>query len=70
MEYFFGKGLELLSASLVLAVCQDAKVFRIRKFSFVNYSSIVEANRVLRQALAAILEPVSHIFLVARPCEV
>ena len=33
IEYYcFGKGLELLSASLVLAVCQDSKVFRIRSF--------------------------------------
>ena len=32
IEYCFGKGLELLSASLVLAVCQDSKVFRIGKF--------------------------------------
>ena len=32
IEYCFGKGLDLLSASLVLGVCQDFKVFGIRKF--------------------------------------
>ena len=32
IEYCFGNDLELLSALLVLAVCQDSKVFQIRKF--------------------------------------
>ena len=32
IEYCFGNRLELLSATSMLAVCQDSKVFQIRKF--------------------------------------
>ena len=66
IEYCFGNGLELLSAILMFAVCQDSKVFRIRKIplsvTLVNYSFIKSIEWLLRQAWAAIFELVLHIF--------
>ena len=65
IEYCFGKGLELLSASLVLAVCQDSKVFRIRKFPLsITLALLKSIEWLLCQAWAAILEPVLVIYWV------
>ena len=57
IEYCFGKGLDLLSASLVLGVCQDFKVFRIRKFP-------LSITLALLKSIELLLRPVYTVRLV------
>ena len=48
IDYCFGNGLELLSASLVLVVCQDSKVFRIPKIPLsITLALLMSWNRVI-----------------------
>lgn len=47
MEYFLRNSFELLSASTILAVCQDSSIFSNMVVALVNYTCITEVNGLI-----------------------